>query len=187
MTSDSEPGGPKAAWGEPAKLNASQQASRRTAQLNAHGRAILALAALVGQQGGSTGPDVLRRLIGPQDTLTVLDSVGSGARELAEAWQADQPSRGPAQRTSSSWASSPDHDPRVDWALTHGASDAELARIRAEVHEEHRIKAMERQARDREYYGLDRPAALGVSQGPGGAPLQASVRHDSVPELGSEQ
>ena len=102
-------GRPKAAWAEDKKLSASQQASRRTAQLNAHGRAILALASLVGQQSGSSGPDILRLLIGPEDALTVLDSVGYGARELAESWQADQPSPGPAQRKSSLWAGSPEH------------------------------------------------------------------------------
>jgi hypothetical protein len=182
--SSAEPDRPKAAWREDKKLSAAQQASRRSAQLEAHGRAIVALAALVGRQGGQSGAEVLRRITDSETALTVLDSVGYGARQLAETWQADQPSSpGPAQRRSSAWAGSPDHDERVTYALVHGASDAELAKIRAEVAAEYAGKAAEKAARDRDYYGL-RPAAIGVSQGLDGAPLQRSaVRHD-VPELG---
>jgi len=183
-----EPGKPKAAWSGAKKLNASEQASRRTAQLNAHGRAIIALAALAGQQSGSSGPDVLRRLIGQQDALTVLDSVGYGARELAEAWAADAPAHGgPAQQKSSSWAGSPEHDPRVTELLLRGAPDAEVHAALRRVREEAAGKALEARRRSDDYYGRSQPAAIGVSQGPGGAPVQTSVRHDSVPELGSEQ
>lgn len=178
---------PKAAWREDRKLNASEQASRRTAQLNAHGRAILALAALAGQQSGSSGPDVLRRITDPETALIVLDSVGFGARELAESWQADQPSRGPAQRQSSPWTGSPDHDSRVIAALTHGASDAELARIRREVIAEHAERAMERQRQQDIYYGRSRPAAVGVSVDERGVPQQTSTVNTSVLPLGSEQ
>lgn len=185
MMSDSGTGKPKAAWREDRKLNASEQASRRTAQLNAHGRAILALAALVGQQSGSSGPDVLRRITDPETALTVLDSVGSGARELAETWQADAPlNPGPAQRTSSAWAGSPEHDPRVTELLLRGAPDAEVRAALRQVREEAAGKAIQKAARDREYYGRDMPAAVGVSTGPGGVPLQASTVHNDVRELG---
>jgi hypothetical protein len=178
---------PKAAWSEAKRLNASEQASRRTAQLNAHGRAILALAALVGQQGGSTGPDVLRRLIGQQDTLTVLDSVGYGAAELAQSWQAGQPSRGPAQRHSSPWTGSPDHHPAVIQALTHGASDAELTRIRRSVAAETAEQAAVKQRQEDVYYGRNVSAAVGVPVDERGVPQQTSTIRRDVPELGSEQ
>jgi hypothetical protein len=71
-------------------------------------------------------------------------------------------------------------------ALTHGASDAELARIRAEVAEEYAGHAMARQRRSDAYYGRDNPAALGVSTGPGGVPVQQSVTHHDVQELGEQ-
>lgn len=171
-------------WHEDKKLSASQLSAWRTASVEAQGRLLLALCALVGRREGASGPDIARRITDPQTALQVMDSAGYGARELAQTWAADQPSPGPAQQKSSPWAGSPDHDERVVRALLHGAPDHELQAIRAEVTEEYRGRARQKAARDREYYGRDVPAAVGVSTGPGGEPLQRSVTHSGVPELG---
>ena len=163
---------PKYAWRDERKLSASEQASRRSAQLEAQGRAILALAALVARESGSTGPEVLRQVLGRDDALTVLDSAGPGARELAASWQADAPGR-PAQSKSSFWDRFPDHDPRFL------SGEAPLASVVAEYGE----KAEAKQRREDAYYGRDRmPAAMGVSTGPDGAPLQRSTIHRDAAE-----
>ena len=113
--------------------------------------------------------------------------MGSGARELAAGWQADQPPPGPAEQKSALWASSPDHDPRVTHALTHGATDAELAKIRAEVAAEYAQRAAEKAQRTDAYYGRDRmPAAMGAAVDERGVPAQRSVVHTDVAPLGSE-
>lgn len=179
-----ETGKPRYAWREDKKLSASQEATWRRVSVEAQGRLLLALCAHLGRQSGQSGPDVARNLTDRETALQVMDSAGFGARQLAETWKAAEPVQFSRGSSSNPWTG-PDHDPRVDWALTHGASDAELARIRAEVTEEHAQRAMEAEARRREYYGLDTPrAALGVSEGPAG-PVQHSVVHADVPELGS--
>lgn len=118
---------------------------------------------------------------------------------------AGQPAAGaaPAQSKSDFWASSPDHDPRVTAAiLAHPAGclcppcarpDAapagpQISAVRAQVTEEFRERALERQRREAEYYGRDRPPApMGASADELGRPVQRSVVRNDVPELGSER
>ena len=133
-----------------------------------------------------SGPDVLRNLVGPADSLRILRMAGMDPALAAGGWEGSAPVRRQASTSLGDWG--PDHDPRVTELLRRpGVSDAELARVRAEVAQEYRIRAMEKAARDRDYYGLDVPAAMGVSTGPGGVPLQRSLTHTDVPSLGSEQ
>lgn len=177
-------------WSDEKKLNASQQAARRSAQLEAQGRAIIALAALVARQSGSTGPDVLRRITDPETALTVLDSAGYGARQLAAGWQADAPAPRPRQESAqqnSAYASDPDHDPRVTALLQRGASWAELNAVRAEVRDEYAGRRLAQQRRDDTYHGRDQTGAgTGITAGPDGF-NQRSVVHNDVPELGSSE
>jgi hypothetical protein len=180
-----DPGRAPYQWREDKKLNASQEATWRRVSVEAQGRLLLAVCALVGRREGASGPDIARRITDPETALQVMDSAGYSARQLAGTWKADQPAPAPAQR-SSSWSSSPDHDERVTRALLHGAPDHELAAIRAEVAAEYAHRAMAKQRRDDEFYGRDRPAAIGVSQGPDGAPVQRSTVFRDTPELGSE-
>ena len=185
MTPD--PDRPKAAWSGTAKLSASQKAERRSAQLEANSRAIIALAALVGRQTGQSGPDVLKRITDAETALTVLDSAGPGARQLAVTWQADAPrvTAGTHQSgTPGLWASSPDHDPRVIQALQRG-SDADVARAMAEVTAEYEGRRLERQARDDEYYGRtgDRAVVRQQRPVPAGPPVAFVPRDErGVPQ-----
>jgi hypothetical protein len=181
-----DPGRAAYQWREDKKLSASEQAAWRTASVEAQGRLLLAVCAQLGRQSGVSGPDVARSITDTGTALQVMDSAGSGARQLAARWREDVPAAGPAQRRSSSWAGSPDHDPRVTRALLTGASDADLARIRAEVQAEYAGLARQKAARADAYYGRDNPAALGVSTGPGGVPVQQSVTHYDVQELGEQ-
>ena len=98
---------------------------------------------------------MLRRITDAETALTVVDSAGSGARQLAGTWQGDAPAQQAGTHQSGTpalWASSPDHDPRVLQALQRG-SDADVARVLAEVTAEYDARRLERQHRDDEYYG----------------------------------
>jgi hypothetical protein len=172
-----EPDRPKAAWSGDKKLGAAQQAARRTAQLEAHGRAIIALAALVGRQSGASGPEVLRRLIGPEETLTVLDSVGYGARELAERWQADAPRQQAADEFR--------RHPEAEEALRTGGPWAQRAKVRELAEAEQAARAPEKPADyDPRVMWRTRSGVVADGRAPV-APVQQSVVHADVPELGA--
>jgi hypothetical protein len=156
---------------------------RRTA------RAVVAMAAGECRRTGQAVPDLLRARLGADDADAILADAGVTAPPAVP--------RGPAQVKSSPWAGSPDHDPRVVQALVHGASDAELAKIRAGVAAEYAGRALERQAqrqsavmwrtRDGTPVTDGGPAVLGASYGPSGAPVQRSAVHGDVPGPGSEE
>ena len=166
---------------------AGEQRRQAEAEQQATVRAVAGALVRLVSGHGLPGPDALRNLIGADDALRVLRMAGVDPMLAAGGWEAAAPVRRQASaQFSNGYAGDPDHDPRVLAVLQRG-SDAELAAIRAQVHEEYKIRAMEKAARDRDYYGLDVPAAIGVSQGSGGVPLQTSVTHTDVPALGSEQ
>jgi hypothetical protein len=155
---------------------------RRTA------RAVVAMAAAEARRTGASVPDLLRARLGAGDADAILADAGVTAPPEVP--------RGPAQARSSPWAGSPDHDERVVQALVHGASDGELARIRAEVAAEYAGKSLERQARQQstvmwrtgrgELVMDGAPAVIGASYA-GGVPAQRSQIRTDVPELGSEE
>jgi hypothetical protein len=165
-----------------AKVQRDAAGAEAVATSQAVARALLRLLA----RGSLSGPDALRSLVGHDDALRILRAAGMNAGAVAEGWQADQAA--PRQATTQlngGYAGDPDHDERVTEVLRHG-TDAELALVRREVADEYARQALAAGARRREYYGHDRPMAIGVSQGPDGAPLQASTVHTSIPELGTE-
>ena len=150
-----------------------------------HRAAMRVVAAAAARLTGLPAPDALRVLAGPGDALAVLEGAGMDAGEVAGRWL---PADVPRQASTSLGDWGPDHDPRVTHALTHGASDAELAGIRQQVAQEYQQRAVQKAQREAAYYGRDQmPVALGVSTGPGGAPQQTSSVHTDVPELGSER
>jgi hypothetical protein len=98
-------------------------------------------------------------------------------------------------RTSSMFAASPEHDPRVLEAIRRGG-DAEISRVLTEVVQEYGQRAAERQVRrEPEVMWMTRTgplresasAPLGASVGQLGEPVQRSVVHESVAPLGSEE
>lgn len=167
------------AAGERRRAEAEQAAMAR-----ASARFTVWMAAQFARQGsGGSGPDVLRQALGPEDALSVLKMAEYGTEQIRASWAAAAPAQRQASVRLGDWG--PDHDPRVQEVLHRsGATDAEVYAVLRQVREEHAGKALEAEARRRVYYGLDTPrAALGVSEGPAG-PVQRSVVHRDVPELG---
>jgi hypothetical protein len=82
------------------------------------------------------------------------------------------------------WASSPDHDPRVMAALLRpGSTDADIARIRAEVIEEYEGRRLERQRRDDDYY--NRTGQHAVNREPRPMPAGPPMGFGAVDERGT--
>jgi hypothetical protein len=73
-------------------------------------------------RGPGSGPDALKAAVGQRDAELILRAAGMDAAEISRGWaQGD-----------------PDHDPRfLEVLMRRGVSDAELNRVRAEVHEEY--------------------------------------------------
>jgi hypothetical protein len=161
-----------------------QREAEQEATVRAVARALVRMAAA----GPLAGPDALRNLVGRDDALRVLRMAGANPALAAQGWQEAAPvQRQASAQFNSGWSGDPDHDERVTRALLHGVSDAELAKVRAEVRAEYAGRALERRRREDAYYGRDvMPAAAGVSVSERGIPRQQSVTHNDVPPLGSE-
>ena len=129
-----------------------------------HQAGMRVIAAAAARLTGLPAPDALRVLCGSEDALAVLAGAGMNAGEVAGRWQdADVPRQ--ASTSLGDWG--PDHDPRVTALLTRpGVTDAELARVRAEVAQEYAVRALEAGARRRAYYGPGRHAR-GARRQPG--------------------
>jgi aminopeptidase N len=169
-----------------------QAEAEQAATVRALARAVVQLLA----RGAASGPDVLRSLIGPGDALRVLRLAGLNAEVVAGNWDGQAPRQATTQ-LNGGWAADPDHDPRVTEVMRRpGATLAEINAVRAQVAAEYAARAAEKAAR-REPAVLwhtrdgipvvDGTAPLGVSLGPGGAPVQSSRVSESVPPLGSEE
>jgi hypothetical protein len=156
--------------------------AEQEATVRAVARALVRLAAA----GPLAGPDALRNLVGHDDALRVLRMAGVNPAQAAQGWEEAAPvQRQASAQLNSGYAGDPDHDERVTRALLHGVSDAELAKIRAEVRAEYAGRALERRRREDVYYGRDvMPAPAGVSVSERGIPRQRSVVHADVPPLG---
>ena len=149
------------------------------------------MASQLARQGGGSAPDILRQALGPSDALRVLKLAGMDESQVRGRWQAAEPVRQASvngSRSNGGYSGDPDHDPRVTSVLQRpGATMAEINAVRRQVAEEYAGRALEKAAREREYYGRDRaPAAMGVTTGPGGVPVQVSVTRHDVPPLGTE-
>jgi hypothetical protein len=161
-----------------------QAEAEQAATVRALARAVVQLLA----RGAASGPDVLRSLIGPGDALRVLRLAGLNAEVVAGNWDGQAPRQATTQ-LNGGWAADPDHDPRVTEVMRRpGATLAEINAVRGQVAAEYAQRAAERKAHEDRYYGRDQmPAAMGASTDEIGRPVQRSLIHHDVPELGVER